>query len=72
MGFEGIEAKIQGENKKVNMKVTIPVEVLKRDNKRVLGGHMIKIYNTLTRKLEEFKPVKEGEVSMYVLWSYCV
>ena len=27
---------------------------------------MIKIYNTLTRKLEEFKPVKEGEVSMYV------
>lgn len=29
MGFEGIEAKIQGENKKVNMKVTIPVEVLK-------------------------------------------
>lgn len=29
MGFEGIETKIQGENKKVNMKVTIPVEVLK-------------------------------------------
>jgi len=29
MGIEGIEAKIQGENKKVNMKVTIPVEVLK-------------------------------------------
>lgn len=29
MGFEGIEAKIHGENKKVNMKVTIPVEVLK-------------------------------------------
>lgn len=29
MGFEGIEAKIQGENKKVNMKVTIPMEVLK-------------------------------------------
>lgn len=29
MGFKGIEAKIQGENKKVNMKVTIPVEVLK-------------------------------------------
>lgn len=27
---------------------------------------MIKIYNTLTRKLEEFKPVKKGEVSMYV------
>ncbi|SJZ84668.1 cysteinyl-tRNA synthetase [Cetobacterium ceti] len=27
---------------------------------------MIKIYNTLTGKLEEFKPLKEGEVSMYV------
>ena len=27
---------------------------------------MIKIYNTLTRKLEEFKPIKDGEVSMYV------
>lgn len=27
---------------------------------------MIKIYNTLTRQLEEFKPVKEKEVSMYV------
>ena len=27
---------------------------------------MIKIYNTLTRKLEEFKPIKEKEVSMYV------
>lgn len=27
---------------------------------------MIKIYNTLTRSLEEFKPVKDGEVSMYV------
>ncbi|MBC2856101.1 MAG: cysteine--tRNA ligase [Cetobacterium sp.] len=27
---------------------------------------MIKIYNTLTNKLEEFKPLKEGEVSMYV------
>lgn len=27
---------------------------------------MIKIYNTLTRSLEEFKPLKENEVSMYV------
>ena len=27
---------------------------------------MIKIYNTFTRKLEEFKPIKDGEVSMYV------
>ena len=27
---------------------------------------MIKIYNTLSGKLEEFKPLKEGEVSMYV------
>lgn len=27
---------------------------------------MIKIYNTLTGKLQEFKPLKEGEVSMYV------
>ncbi len=25
----------------------------------------IKIYNTLTRKIEDFKPIKEGEVSMY-------
>ena len=27
---------------------------------------MIKIYNSLTNKIEEFKPIKEGEVSMYV------
>ena len=27
---------------------------------------MIKIYNSLSNKLEEFKPIKEGEVSMYV------
>ena len=27
---------------------------------------MIKIYNTMTRKVEEFIPVKENEVSMYV------
>lgn len=26
----------------------------------------MKIYNTLTRELEEFKPIKENEVSMYV------
>lgn len=26
----------------------------------------IKFYNTLTNKIEEFKPIKEGEVSMYV------
>ncbi|MBW2995635.1 class I tRNA ligase family protein, partial [Candidatus Woesearchaeota archaeon] len=25
----------------------------------------LKIYNTLTRKVEEFKPLKKGEVSMY-------
>lgn len=27
---------------------------------------MIKIYNSLTNKIEEFKPIKEGELSMYV------
>ncbi len=27
---------------------------------------MIKIYNSLTNKVEEFKPIKENEVSMYV------
>ena len=27
---------------------------------------MIKIYNSLTNKVEEFKPIKDGEVSMYV------
>ena len=27
---------------------------------------MIKIYNSLTNKLEEFKPIKENELSMYV------
>ena len=27
---------------------------------------MLKVYNTLTRKKEEFKPVKPGEVSIYV------
>ena len=29
MGFEGIEANIYGENKKINMRVTVPIEVLK-------------------------------------------
>jgi len=27
---------------------------------------MLKVYNTLTRKKEEFKPIKKGQVSMYV------
>ncbi|AGH95247.1 cysteine--tRNA ligase [Pseudobdellovibrio exovorus] len=27
---------------------------------------MLKVYNTLGKKLEEFKPLKEGQVSMYV------
>ena len=27
---------------------------------------MIKLYNSLTNKVEEFKPIKEGEVSCYV------
>ena len=27
---------------------------------------MIKIYNTLSGKVDEFKPIKDGEVSMYV------
>ncbi len=26
----------------------------------------MKIYNTKTLKIEEFKPIKEGEVKMYV------
>ena len=26
----------------------------------------IEIYNTETKKLEEFKPIEEGKVSMYV------
>ena len=26
---------------------------------------MLKVYNTLTRQKEEFKPLKEGEVSIY-------
>lgn len=30
---------------------------------------MIKIYNSLTNKIEEFKPIKENEVSMYVCGS---
>ena len=27
---------------------------------------MIRLYNTKTLSVEEFKPIKEGEVSMYV------
>ena len=27
---------------------------------------MIKLYNTKTNKIEEFKPIRENEVSMYV------
>ena len=27
---------------------------------------MIRVYNSLTKQLEEFRPVKEKEVSMYV------
>ena len=30
---------------------------------------MIKIYNSLTNKIEEFKPLKENELSMYVCGS---
>ena len=35
----------------------------------------LKIYNTLTRKKEEFKPVEKGKVKMYVCgitaYDYC-
>lgn len=31
-----------------------------------MGGIKMKLYNTLTRKKEEFKPVKENEITMYV------
>ena len=27
---------------------------------------MLKVYNTLTKQKEEFKPLKEGQVSIYV------
>jgi len=30
------------------------------------GGFKVKLYNTLTRRKEEFKPIKENEVTMYV------
>jgi len=30
------------------------------------GGKKMKLYNTLTRKKEEFKPIKDDEVTMYV------
>ena len=26
---------------------------------------MLKVYNTMTRRKEEFRPLKEGEVSIY-------
>jgi len=36
---------------------------------------MLKIYNTLTRQKEEFKPITEGEIGMYVcgvtIYDYC-
>ena len=32
----------------------------------------MKLYNTLTRKKEEFIPLQEGKVSMYVLRAYGV
>ena len=30
----------------------------------------MKLYNTLTKQKEEFVPVHEGKVGMYVLWTY--
>jgi hypothetical protein len=30
------------------------------------GNFMIKLYNTKSNKIEEFKPIRENEVSMYV------
>lgn len=33
--------------------------------RRYTGGHMIRLYNTLTRQKEEFKPIHEGKVGMY-------
>lgn len=30
------------------------------------GGYKMKLYNTLTRKKEEFKPIEDGKVTMYV------
>ena len=36
---------------------------------------MLRIYNTLTRKKEEFKPIEPGKVGMYVcgvtIYDYC-
>jgi len=40
-----------------------------------IGWKMLKIYNSLTRKKEEFKPIIEGKVGMYVcgvtIYDYC-
>jgi len=40
-----------------------------------IGWKMLKIYNSLTRKKEEFKPIVEGKVGMYVcgvtIYDYC-
>lgn len=30
------------------------------------GGYKMRLYNTLTRKKEEFKPIEDGKVTMYV------
>ena len=37
--------------------------------KRKLDNDMIKIYNSLTNKIEEFIPLRKNEVSMYVCGS---
>ena len=36
------------------------------DLRKKKEGDFMRIYNSLTDKLEEFKPLKEGQVSMYV------
>ena len=36
------------------------------DLRKKKEGDFMRIYNSLTDKLEEFKPIKEGQVSMYV------
>lgn len=36
------------------------------DLRKKKEGDFMRIYNSLTNKLEEFKPLKEGQVSMYV------
>lgn len=32
----------------------------------------IKLYNSLTRQKEEFKPIEEGKVKMYVCGADCL